>query len=361
MQTIPPQIGEQLPNTGTNFLFYTGRFGGTSAACPQVAGIAALMLSTNPGLTQQQVFNLITGSADKVGGYVYTYGQSNELGYGRVNAYQAVRQACSTLAAFSGPNQVCYPSVTYQASNSAVSLNWTATPASLFTVSAGTGNSFTTAAAAGAVGRGTITATAPGGCSQVAVMQGVLVGTTPTGSYVAPNSSGTLQTTQFVSAGRIDINLNENYSFTFSANSPNVTVIQKMNNSAYFNLAAGTGVQITATANGGSCGVVGRFTFSAASGGYSYAVTPNPASTDLTVAAVEEGQSQAAAASTNSASATSAPFDADLYDGHGRKVKTNHSSYGKAVLDVRDLPEGLYVLRSGSGKNVYSENIQITH
>ena len=108
-QTIPPQIGEQLPNIGTNPLYYTGRFGGTSAACPQVAGIAALVLSINPGLTQQQVFNLITGSADKVGGYAYNYGQSNELGYGRVNAYQAVQQACGTLAAFSGPNRCVTP------------------------------------------------------------------------------------------------------------------------------------------------------------------------------------------------------------------------------------------------------------
>ena len=259
---------------------------------------------------------------------------------------------------FLGSQQVCYPSVTYQASNSAVSLNWTATPASMFTVSAGTGNSFTTAAASGAVGRGTITATAPGGCSQVAVTQGVLVGTEPTGRYVAPNSSGTLQTVQFVSAGRIDINLNENYTFTFSANSPSVTVIRKTNNSAYFNLAAGTGVQITATANGSSCAVAGNFTFSAARTGASYAATPNPASTDLTVAAVEEDQRQAAATPT---SVASAPFDADLYDSHGRKVKTNHSSHGKAVLDVRDLPEGLYVLRSGLGKNIYSEHIQITH
>ena len=360
-QTVPPQIGEQLPNSGTNFLFYSGRFGGTSAACPQVAGIAALLLSINPSLTQQQVFNLITSTASKVGGYVYANNQSNELGYGRVNAYQAVQQACSTLAAFSGPNQVCYPNVTYQASNSAVSLNWTATPSSLFTVSAGTGNSFTTAASAGAVGRGYITATAPGGCSQVIVTQGVLVGTEPTGKYVAPNSSGTLQTAQFVSAGRIDINLNENYNFIFSANSPNVVVIKKMNNSAYFDLAAGTGVQITATANGSSCAVVGRFTFSAGRSGSSYAVAPNPASTDLTVAAVEEGQRQMAATSASEATPASVPFDADLYDSHGRKVRTNHSSHGKAVLDVRDLPEGLYVLRSGSGKNIYSEHIQITH
>ena len=114
-------------------------------------------------------------------------------------------------------------------------------------------------------------------------------------------------------------------------------------------------------ANGNSCGVVGRFTFSAARSGYSYTATPNLASTDLTVTSAEESQSQMAITSANSTSATRAPFNADLYDAHGRKVKTNHSNHGKAVLDVRDLPEGLYVLRSGSSKDVYSEHIQITH
>jgi subtilisin family serine protease len=38
---VPP--GEILPSTGSNYDAYTGRFGGTSAACPQVAGLAALM------------------------------------------------------------------------------------------------------------------------------------------------------------------------------------------------------------------------------------------------------------------------------------------------------------------------------
>ena len=39
------------------------------------------------------VFNIITGTADRVGGYVYTNGRSNELGFGRVNACQAVLEA----------------------------------------------------------------------------------------------------------------------------------------------------------------------------------------------------------------------------------------------------------------------------
>ena len=90
-----PHTGEELPASGTNYGSYTGRFGGTSAACPLVAGVAALMLSLDPLLTQQNVFNIITCTADKVGPYNYsgTYfvmGRSNELGFGRINAYNAV-------------------------------------------------------------------------------------------------------------------------------------------------------------------------------------------------------------------------------------------------------------------------------
>ena len=84
---------EILPSTGTNNLAYTGRMGGTSAATPLAAGIAALVLSIDENLTQQQVFNILTQSAEDVGGYTYTNGQSNEMGHGRVNAFEAVKAA----------------------------------------------------------------------------------------------------------------------------------------------------------------------------------------------------------------------------------------------------------------------------
>lgn len=94
----PQSSGVYFPATGTNHDSYTGRMGGTSAACPQVAAAAALLLSLNPNLTQQQVFNLLTQNADKVGGYTYNAsGFSNELGYGRLNLYRAVLKAGADL------------------------------------------------------------------------------------------------------------------------------------------------------------------------------------------------------------------------------------------------------------------------
>lgn len=351
----PPQIGEQLPGAGTNFLSYTGRFGGTSAACPQVAGIAALMLSINPNLSPQQVFDIITGSADKVGGYGYSNGRSNELGFGRVNARSAVYRT-PALITITGPDLVC-SSANFEVNMANV--NWTATPANLFTTSTGSGRYFTTGMASGARGTGTITATTVDGCSR-SVSKTVKVGPAePSGYFNSGSISGrTLQTVQFISAGQVTMFMNEPYTFTFSSSSSSVPLNSYSGRSTSFYLGANQGVTIYAQSSGPECGLSGQFVFST-SGGYGYRFAPNPVSSELTVTAIDPATDPASAES--SASPADVPFDADLYDTYGKKVKTKHADHGKAVLDVRDLPEGLYNLRAGQGKQALSEHVQITH
>ncbi|MDY8136197.1 S8/S53 family peptidase [Aquimarina sp. 2201CG5-10] len=89
-------------NAGYSNNDYTLDFGGTSAACPFVAGVAALVLSENPGLTVQEVNTIIEQSAQKIRTDQYVYTNTggrpngiwnNELGYGLVDAYQAVLAA----------------------------------------------------------------------------------------------------------------------------------------------------------------------------------------------------------------------------------------------------------------------------
>lgn len=74
---------------------YTNSFGGTSAAAPLAAGIAALVLSVNPDLTVAQVRDLLRKTADRIGdaSSYNIYGHSDQLGYGRLNAAKAVEAA----------------------------------------------------------------------------------------------------------------------------------------------------------------------------------------------------------------------------------------------------------------------------
>ncbi|HKR14916.1 MAG TPA: S8 family serine peptidase [Pyrinomonadaceae bacterium] len=82
-------------NSGNKFLpgEYLKDFNGTSSATPIVAGIAGLVLSVNPDLTEGQVRCLLKETADKVGSVIYTDGRNNQMGHGRVNALRAVTAA----------------------------------------------------------------------------------------------------------------------------------------------------------------------------------------------------------------------------------------------------------------------------
>ncbi len=77
---------------GVGFDYYQGagdRFNGTSAAAPNVAGVASLVWSANPNLTAIQVQQILSQTATDLGdpGYDELYG------YGFVNADAAVRRA----------------------------------------------------------------------------------------------------------------------------------------------------------------------------------------------------------------------------------------------------------------------------
>lgn len=73
-------------------------FNGTSSATPIVAGAAALVLSANPELTEQEVREALKNGADKVGGFPYVNGRNDQFGFGRLNVLAAV-QAVQPIAA----------------------------------------------------------------------------------------------------------------------------------------------------------------------------------------------------------------------------------------------------------------------
>ncbi len=100
---------------------YTATFNGTSSACPNAAGVMALILSANSSLTESQARAILEGNCDKVGGYTYNSGVpgqpngtwSNDLGYGLVNAHAAV-----LAAAPSAPDDAGISSITSPTGNS---------------------------------------------------------------------------------------------------------------------------------------------------------------------------------------------------------------------------------------------------
>ncbi len=85
---------------------YADHFNGTSSACPHAAGTMALILSVNPCLTQIEARNILEISCDKINTSAYCYkynsghpnGSWNEnVGYGKINAFNAVRYAFSRI------------------------------------------------------------------------------------------------------------------------------------------------------------------------------------------------------------------------------------------------------------------------
>lgn len=85
---------------------YASLFNGTSSATPNVSGVCALMLSLDSNLSWAKVREYLNRSADKTGNYSYNstgpltdLGRTwnNEMGYGKANAYNAVRYVIGSM------------------------------------------------------------------------------------------------------------------------------------------------------------------------------------------------------------------------------------------------------------------------
>ena len=83
--------GENILSTYRGTYYYLS---GTSFSSPITSGVAALMVSVSPGLTNTQVVDLLQKNSDDIG----ATGYDPEYGHGRINAYRAVTAAAGTVA-----------------------------------------------------------------------------------------------------------------------------------------------------------------------------------------------------------------------------------------------------------------------
>ena len=90
IEVAAPGVAVYTTANGGGYLYG----GGTSLSSPLVAGLASLVFSLNPGLTNAQVVNLITSNADDLG----TAGFDADFGWGRINVRRTLQAAYSTPA-----------------------------------------------------------------------------------------------------------------------------------------------------------------------------------------------------------------------------------------------------------------------
>lgn len=349
-----PVVGTLLPNAGVNFLSYTGRFGGTSYSCPQVAGVAALMLSINPNLTQQQIFNILTATADRVGGYVYTNGRSNELGFGRLNACRAVTQAVATLP-ISGTSTVCTSNATFTINNlpAGCTVNWSHSSNLAYVSGQGSSTYTVKATSSTTSGAGWAEALINGPCGSVTIRRVVWVGYPsmpydisgfpydgmqfPSNSYfnfivwAQPIEQGVNSYEWNVVGGTI---LNGQSTFQIDV---------LTDNAISGNIGFGVSVKV-----GNSCGWspwlsrTGIVYDSGGGGGSTYSIYPNPATTTVVVSIIE---------STNSASQGTVEIQPissiKVFDKMGQMVLARNYPHKPRVvqLNISPLQKGIYLLK----------------
>ena len=134
--------GIRIPTTdivgtkGYNRTDYNESFNGTSAAAPHVSAVAGLILSINPELSQKEVADIIESTAQKIGNYKYEIRSNRpngtwngEMGYGLVDAKEAVKKAQVSAIMLRGSYSSCTTSKFYltNCSDKDYNITWTLT------------------------------------------------------------------------------------------------------------------------------------------------------------------------------------------------------------------------------------------
>ncbi|MBC7653263.1 MAG: S8 family peptidase [Oligoflexus sp.] len=350
---------------------YVTNFNGTSAACPNTAAVAALILSANLNLTGQQVRNILESSADKVGGYSYQSnisGQPNgtwssDAGYGRVNACTTINAVLQSSIQISGPAQFC-TSASYTIPNLPIgaTVNWSVS-GTLNISGSNTANPVTITKNAN--GAGTLTASITSSCGTFNVSKDI---TTPFVVYPIQHAEGTFQICANTINNDFSIQTSpgsSNYNWSLVPVPASYSIIGNgtnnislgINNTGNYTLKVAVTTDCGMAYNDVAITVLSMAQCGGGGFGFSMNYYPNPANTTLTVQYLET------APTSQSSDASFKEKRVILLNEKGKVMKAEslNATAKKVILDIRDIPNGTYYLHVKDGKETIKEQIIIQH
>jgi subtilisin family serine protease len=335
---------------------YISDFNGTSSACPNAAGVVALILSVNPNLTGIQARQILESSTDKISGYVYSSSVSgqpngtwnNEVGYGRINAYKAVQmaQCMASNAQISGNNIICN-SETYLAPVGGTSYNWTITEgASLVTLTGNGTASITLTAIPYLSGQVTLSLSMGNNCGNVIGTKNIWVGV-PQFNVVRDATQNESCDTKFHYVP-FYINTPPNSTIEILFLSPQVTYTVGSNNLYTFNFPKGysgpfeyiisstntCGTYIYDSVDMGDSNMISNCNSMGLANTNLYKIYPNPTNNVINVSLADE----------NEKPITTSKIIAELYDFSGQSKQKVEVKNNTASISVVGLQKGVYIL-----------------
>jgi len=271
-----------------------------------------------------------------------------------------------------GSAVVCNSSSYSVANVQGVQIAWSSSNPSGLSINATTGaavrvNNF--------IGDVTVTETISGGCGSIALTRVVTVGNTTVSPQMYLNGSPTpVSNTLWAAAGTI-LNFstnyyeNSNYQWQVVFPSPPYNIGSNSKDLTFqmFNAPPFQVVTLLARVSN-VCGLRGAAAVSITNQTGSFAMYPNPSTTQVTIEAITHLESKKdATASYKERDANElmisrdVAFTVELYDSRSVLRKSETSVAGTIVLSTADLPTGLYYLKITSNGHIEKQQIQVKH
>jgi len=351
---------------------YVLNFDGTSAAVPHAAGVMALILSINPGLHYTAARAILESSCDKVGGYSYSTwlangSWNNEMGYGRINALQAVTKALESIN-IAGVDYFCAGSSVFSVPNMTnQTVTWSIAGSSA-TLSCTNCNQ-TTLTKIGTVPV-TLTATISKACKSTSISKLIYVGSAPVNLTSAQGGCNNGFQTWTLTAGPAANASNWSWTVDYLSPGSSINLSSSIGPATYAEVKGGGTVKVTYTDVCGTAGSNGMTVYSICPTGLSansFTVFPNPAGSNVTIVPISINASKEVGSSYKKSGEISKSLAGKIHSikvidmtGKIRKVfQYPTGGLNKATIDVNELLPGVYLIEIFDGKNVWQQKLSV--